>query len=98
MIRVILPFHLQNLANVGWEVELELDEPVTQTRVLECLEQRYPQLKGTIRDSVSGERRPMLRFFACNEDLTHQAPDEVLPGPVITGQEPFIILGAIAGG
>lgn len=98
MIRVILPFHLQTLASVGWEVELEVPDPVTQTTVLDKLEEQYPALAGTIRDSTNKQRRPLLRFFACNQDLTHQFPDEALPDPVISGSEPFIILGAIAGG
>ena len=98
MIRVILPFHLQTLASVGFEVELEVAGPVTQSTVLDELEARFPQLIGTIRDSKSKERRPLLRFFACNLDLTHEPADTVLPEPVVTGQEPLVILGAIAGG
>ena len=98
MIRVVLPFHLQTLASVGFEVELDVPDPVTQSAVLDVLEARYPNLVGTIRDSKSKERRALLRFFACNQDLTHEPVDAVLPQAVITGQEPFIILGAIAGG
>ncbi len=98
MIRVVLPFHLQTLASVGFEVELEVEEPVTQSKVLDALEVRYPKLIGTIRDSKTKERRPLLRFFACNEDLTHEPADVLLPDEVVAGREPFIILGAIAGG
>ena len=98
MIRVILPFHLQTLASVGWEVEIDVDAPVTQTSVLDRLEEQYPPLVGTIRDRSTQERRPLLRFFACNQDLTHSSPDEPLPAPVVTGEQPFIILGAISGG
>lgn len=98
MIRVVLPFHLQTLASVGFEVELDVPEPVTQSSVLDVLEERYPKLVGTIRDATSKERRPLLRFFACNQDLTHEPEDATLPEAVIAGREPFIILGAIAGG
>ena len=98
MIRVVLPFHLQTLASVGFEVELDVPEPVTQSSVLDVLEANYPKLIGTIRDSKSKERRPLLRFFACNEDLTHKPLDGTLPDEVIAGREPLIILGAIAGG
>ena len=98
MIRVIIPFHLQTLASVGWEVELQVEAPVTQCTVLDALESRYHVLQGTIRDRVTKERRPLLRFFACDLDLTHQSPDESLPDAVINGLEPFVILGAIAGG
>ena len=98
MIRVILPFHLQTLASVGWEVELEVDGPVTLTAALDSLEARFPVLVGTIRDSGSNMRRPLLRFFACNRDLTHLSPDKPLPDAVAIGTEPLIILGAIAGG
>ena len=98
MIRVILPFHLQTLASVGFEVELEVSEPVTQTSVLDALENCYPKLIGTIRDSKSKERRPLLRFFACDLDLTHESSDTLLPDKVINGAEPYVILGAISGG
>lgn len=98
MIRVIIPFHLQTLASVGWEVELDVEDPITQSSVLDELESRYPVLKGTIRDSVSKQRRPLLRFFACDRDLTHVPEDAILPKPVINGTQPLIILGAIAGG
>jgi sulfur-carrier protein len=98
MIRVILPQHLRTLAHVGSEVELELDGPVTLRSVLDALEARYPMLRGTIRDQVSQQRRPFLRFFACEEDLSHEPPDAPLPEVVASGKEPFIIIGAIAGG
>ena len=98
MIRVIIPQHLRTLAHVGSEVELELDRPVTLRSVLDALEARYPMLRGTIRDQVTQQRRPFLRFFACEEDLSHQPPDAPLPGAVASGKEPFIIIGAIAGG
>lgn len=98
MIRVRLPFHLRNLAGTGAEVQLEVAEPITQRAVLDALEDRYPVLRGTIRDHVTQERRPFLRYFACNQDLSHEAPDAPLPDPVASGAEPFIVLGAIAGG
>lgn len=98
MIRVIIPQHLRTLAHVGSEVELELDGPVTLRSVLDALEARYPMLRGTIRDQVTQQRRPFLRFFACEEDLSHQPPDAPLPEAVASGKEPFIIIGAIAGG
>ena len=98
MIRVILPHHLRTLAHVGNEVELEVNGAVTQRSVLDALEARYPMLRGTIRDQVSLQRRPFLRFFACEEDLTHEPPDSPLPDAVRSGAEPFIVLGAIAGG
>ncbi len=98
MIRVILPQHLRTLAHVGSEVELELDGPVTLRSVLDTLEARYPMLRGTIRDQVTLQRRPFLRFFACEEDLSHEPPDAPLPEAVASGKEPFIIIGAIAGG
>ena len=98
MIRVILPFHLRNLAHVGSEVAIEVDGPVTQRSVLDALEARYPMLRGTIRDHGTLERRAFLRFFACEEDLSHQSPDEPLPEAVASGKEPFIVIGAIAGG
>ena len=98
MIRVIIPQHLRTLAHVGSEVELELDGPVTLRAVLDTLEVRYPMLRGTIRDQVTQERRPFLRFFACEEDLSHEPPDALLPDAVVSGKEPFIIIGAIAGG
>ena len=98
MIRVELPFHLRTLARVGGEVELEVAEPVTQRSVLDALEARYPMLRGTIRDHVTQQRRPFLRFFACAQDLSHEPPDAALPEPVATGAEPFLVVGAIAGG
>jgi len=98
MIRVILPFHLRNLAHVGNEVTLEVAAPVTQCSVLDALEARYPMLRGAIRDHVTLQRRPFLRFFACEEDLSHEAPDAPLPDAVASGKEPFIVIGAIAGG
>ena len=98
MIRVIIPQHLRTLAHVGSEVELELDGPVTLRSVLDALEARYPMLRGTIRDQVTQQRRPFLRFFACEEDLSHQPPDAPLPEAVASGKESFIIIGAIAGG
>jgi molybdopterin synthase sulfur carrier subunit len=98
MIRVILPFHLRKLARVGAEVTLDIDGPVTQRSVLDALEVRYPMLAGTIRDHASGQRRDFLRFFACEEDWSHELPDAPLPEAVASGREPFYIVGAIAGG
>ena len=98
MIRVILPPHLRTLAQVGAEVKLDVDGSVTQRSVLDALEARYPMLRGTIRDHVSQERRPFLRFFACQEDLSHEPPDAPMPDAVTSGAEPFLILGAISGG
>jgi molybdopterin synthase sulfur carrier subunit len=98
VVRVELPAHLRTLANVGREVSLEVAAPVTQRSVLDALEERYPMLCGTIRDHVSKERRPFLRFFACEEDLSHEPPDAPLPEAVASGREPFLIIGAIAGG
>jgi sulfur-carrier protein len=97
-VRVVLPYHLRNLAHVGEEVTLEVNGAVTQRSVLDALEERYPMLAGTIRDHVTGRRRPFLRFFACEEDLSHESPDATLPEAVISGKEPFIVIGAIAGG
>lgn len=97
-IRVVLPQHLRTLAHVGSELELEVEGPVTQRSVLDALEARYPMLRGTIRDHVTQQRRPFLRFFACEEDLSHEAPDAPLPDAVSAGKEPFLIIGAIAGG
>ena len=98
MIRIILPSHLRTLAHVGSEVELDVTAPITQRSVLDALEARYPMLRGAIRDHVTLERRPFLRFFACEEDLSHNPPDEPLPAAVASGKEPFIVIGAIAGG
>jgi sulfur-carrier protein len=98
MIRVVLPFHLRRLAQVDGEVELEVAAPVTQRSILDALEAKYPVLCGTIRDHDTLERRAFLRFFACEEDLTHESPDAPLPEAVVTGKEPFMVIGAIAGG
>jgi hypothetical protein len=98
MIRVILPFHLRTLAHCGAEVTLEVKGPVTQRTILDALEARYPMLCGTIRDHVSKERRPLLRFYACDQDFSLEAPDTPLPKAVASGEEPFMIIGAIAGG
>jgi sulfur-carrier protein len=98
MIRVALPFHLRRLANVDGEIELEIPGPVTQRSVLDALEAKYPVLCGTIRDHDTMKRRDFLRFFACEEDITHEPPDAPLPEAVATGREPFLIIGAIAGG
>jgi molybdopterin synthase sulfur carrier subunit len=98
MIRVVIPPHLRTLAHVGGDVELEVPAPVTQRSVLDALEARYPMLRGAIRDHVTLQRRPFLRFFACEQDLTHDPPDAPLPDAVVSGKEPFIVLGAIAGG
>ena len=97
-IRVILPQHLRTLAGVGSEVQIEIELPATQRTILDALELRYPMLRGTIRDQVTQERRPFLRFFACEEDLSHEPPDAPLPQAVSDGTEPFLIIGAIAGG
>ena len=97
-IRVVLPQHLRNLAHTGNEVQLEVSDPVTQRSVLDALEARYPMLRGTIRDHVTQQRRAFLRFFACEEDLSHESPDTPLPEAVASGKEPFLIIGAIAGG
>lgn len=98
MVRVILPYHLRNLAHVGEEVTLEVSGAITQRSVLDALEARYPMLAGAIRDHVTQQRRPFLRFFACEEDLSHESPDAPLPEAVVSGKEPFIVIGAIAGG
>ena len=98
MIRVALPYHLRNLAQVDDEVRLDMQGQVTLRAVLDALEERYPMLRGTIRDHVTGQRRAFLRFFACEEDLSHQSPDIPLPDAVATGAEPLLIIGAIAGG
>ena len=98
MIRVILPQHLRELAGTGREVQLDVAGPVTQRTILDALEARYPTLRGTIRDHVTSERRKLVRFFACEEDLSHESPDKALPEKVACGVEPFFIIGAIAGG
>jgi molybdopterin synthase sulfur carrier subunit len=98
MIRVVLPFHLRTLAQVEGEVQLDVEGQATQSSVLGALEARFPMLRGTIRDHVTHQRRPFLRFFACEQDLSHELPDEPLPDAVATGKEPLLIVGAIAGG
>jgi molybdopterin synthase sulfur carrier subunit len=98
MIRVVIPQHLRTLAQVGGEFELAVEPPVTPRAILDALEARYPMLRGTIRDHDTLQRRPFLRFFACEEDWSHQPPDALLPDAVVSGKEPFIIIGAIAGG
>jgi molybdopterin synthase sulfur carrier subunit len=98
MIRVILPANLRTLAHADGEVTLEVEEPATQRSVLRAIESRYPMLRGTIRDHVTQRRRPFVRFFACGQDLSHESPDALLPDSVVTGVEPFLVVGAIAGG
>jgi molybdopterin synthase sulfur carrier subunit len=98
MIRVMLPAHLKNLAGVTGEVVLEVEQPATQRKVLDALETRYPVLRGTIRDHDGGKRRPFVRFYACEEDLSHQPADAPLPEKIATGEETFYVIGAIAGG
>ena len=98
MIRIVLPTHLRTLAKVDGEVKLEVEGPVTQRSVLDALEARYPMLCGTIRDHVTQQRRPFLRFFACEEDLSLESPDAPLPEEVASGKEPLLIVGAVAGG
>lgn len=98
MIRVVLPYHLRVLARVEGEVQLEVAEPVTQRAVLDALEARYPMLRGMIRDHVTQRRRALVRFFACKQDLSHDPPDVLLPAAVASGSEPFLIVGAMAGG
>ena len=98
MIHVVIPAHLRTLAGVSGDVTVEVDGEVTRQKILDALEARYPMLRGTIREHVSGERRPFLRFFACGEDITHQSPDDLLPQEIASGAEPFYIIGAIAGG
>ncbi len=98
MIRVVLPPHLRTLAKVGFELTLDVSPPVTQRSVLDAVEARYPMLCGTIRDQTTKQRRPFLRFFACEEDLSHEPPDKPLPDAVVSGKEPLLIIGAIAGG
>jgi hypothetical protein len=98
MIRVIIPHHLRTLANSGKEVTLEVAAPVTQAAVLDALEAKYPVLRGTIRDRATHKRRALIRFFACGQDLSHEAPDALLPAEVATGKEPLMIVGAMAGG
>jgi hypothetical protein len=98
MIVVVLPAHLRSLAGISGDVRLEIDGEVTRRSILDALEARYPMLRGTIRDHVGGERRPMLRFFACGEDVTHESAETPLPAAIASGAEPFYIIGAIAGG
>jgi hypothetical protein len=98
MIRVVIPYHLKMLAKVSGEVELDVGEPVTLKATLDALEARYPMLRGTIRDPESGKRRPMLRFFACEKDLSNEDADTLLPAKVVAGEEPLLVVGAIAGG
>jgi len=97
-VRVVLPYHLQNLAGVGDEITIDVEGPVTQRSVLDALEQRYPMLCGTIRDHQTHTRRAFLRFFACEQDLSHESPDDPLPDAVADGRAPFLVVGAIAGG
>ena len=98
MIRVVLPAHLRTLARVAGEVTLDVEGPVTQRSVLNALEARYPMLEGTLRDHITQQRRPFVRFFACQEDLSHEPPDAPLPEAIASGAEPFLVVGAIAGG
>src|SRR5712675_2116160 len=98
MIRVLLPPHLKGLAHVSGEVQVDIQGPITQRSVVDALEANYPMLRGTIRDHVTQQRRPFLRFFACEEDLSHESPDAPVPEAVASGAEPFYIIGAIAGG
>ena len=98
MIRVVLPYHLRTLARVDAEVQLDVKGPVTQRSILDALEARYPMLAGTIRDHVTQQRRPFLRFFACGEDLSFESPDAPLPDKIASGEEPVLVIGAIAGG
>jgi sulfur-carrier protein len=98
MIRVVLPPHLRKLAHVDREVQLEVDDPVTASTILDALESRYPMLRGTIRDQLTQRRRPFVRFFACEQDLSHEPPDTPLPDAVATGAEPFMVVGAMSGG
>ena len=98
MIRVVLPYHLRNLARVDGEVQIEVGSPTTVRSVLDALEKRYPVLRGTIRDHDTLRRRPFVRFFACKEDLSLESPDTLLPDAVVSGAEPFLIVGAMAGG
>ena len=98
MIRVVLPFHLRTLARVDGEVQLEVQSPVTVRSVIDALETKYPVLRGTVRDHVTLKRRPFVRFFACKEDLSLEPPNTPLPEPIVSGTEPFLIIGAMAGG
>lgn len=98
MIRVVLPAHLRTLARVGKEIQVEIDGPATQRAIVDALEASYPMLRGTIRDHRSKQWRPLVRFFACQQDLSHESPDAPLPDPVVSGREPFLIIGSMAGG
>jgi hypothetical protein len=98
MIRVVLPAHLRSLAHLGSEVTIDVEGPVTQRSIIDAIEASYPMLRGTIRDHVTQQRRPFVRFFACEQDLSHESPDTPLPEEVVSGKEPFLIIGAIAGG
>ncbi len=98
MIRVVLPTHLKTLARVNGEIQLEIEGPVTQAAILDALEMRFPMLSGTMRDHVTHKRRPFVRFFACKQDLSHDPPDAPLPQAIATGDEPFLVIGAMAGG
>ena len=98
MIRIYLPAHLRTLAGTSSEVLVDVDGPVTQRSVLTALEAKFPMLRGTVRDHVTQERRPFIRFFACEEDLSHESPDAPLPDAVVSGAEPYLVIGAIAGG
>jgi molybdopterin synthase sulfur carrier subunit len=98
MIHILLPPHLRTLARVDGEVQLDIEGPATQRSVLDALEAKYPMLRGTVRDHVTQERRPLVRFFACGQDLSHEPPDAPLPDAIAKGSEPFLVIGAIAGG
>ena len=98
MIRVMIPYHLGNLAGIPREFEIEVTAPYTQSSVLDAIEALYPVLRGTIRDHSTKKRRPFIRFFSCGEDLSHHSPDALLPAEVVNGKEPFLIVGAMAGG
>jgi molybdopterin synthase sulfur carrier subunit len=98
MIRVVIPYHLRTLAHVDGELQLEVADPVSIRTVIDAIEARYPMLRGTIRDQVTGQRRPMVRFYACEQDFSNDAPETPLPQPVASGDEPLLIIGAIAGG
>jgi sulfur-carrier protein len=98
MIRVVLPTHLRRLANVSREVEIQVEDPVTLSSVLDALEAQYPMLRGTLRDHITKQRRPFIRFFACGEDISHEPPDSPLPEAVATGAQPLWLVGAMAGG
>ena len=98
MVRVVIPYHLKSLAQISGEVELGIDGPVTLRSVLDALEARYPMLRGTIRDQVTQQRRPFIRFYACEQDFSNDSPDTEMPSAVASGKEPFLVVGAIAGG